>query len=176
MTKSNYWKAIANDLCIADFFARNCQEEIDGVSYDEFLSNSRLRLSLQFSLEKIGDCLSQIKINSIKIFDDLKLSRNEKSMLFLSRANYNWKGISITRNIIIHQYHIVNNHIIYESLKNDIPELIDALNYLENQPEIKPHLDDALKFAEAIVFYPEKLEAQNNNDNQENQENFTAPS
>ena len=158
MTKSNYWRLIADNLCIAHFFAQNCIDEISNLSYEDYLENHRLRLSLQFSIAKIGDCLSQIKIYSGKIFNDLSVSKYNKSMIFLNRITYPWNSIIQTRNIVVHSYHSIDNKTIYEILINDIPSLIESLKLLENEPELEEYLQDSFEYADNVVFHPERLD------------------
>ena len=60
----------------------------------------------------------QISENCKKLTDDYKLSESDIP----------WNAMSGMRNRIVHDYGNVNLDIIYDTLKNDIPELLNQFN------------------------------------------------
>jgi uncharacterized protein with HEPN domain len=77
-----------------------------GVDFDSFLANKVLTKAIERCLEIIGEA-------STKIDNEFKTKYPE----------IEWRKISVTRNIIIHHYSGIDYDIVWEIIKNDIPEL-----------------------------------------------------
>ncbi|MBR1530818.1 MAG: DUF86 domain-containing protein [Eubacterium sp.] len=83
---------------------------MDGVSKDEFYKNDILQDSMMFRMIQISE-------NCKKLTDDYKLSRPELS----------WSAMAGMRNRIVHDYGSVDLEIVYDTLKNDIPVLLETI-------------------------------------------------
>lgn len=83
---------------------------MNGVSKDEFYKNDILQDSMMFRMIQISE-------NCKKLTDDYKLSRPEVS----------WNAMAGMRNRIVHDYGSVDLEIVYDTLKNDIPVLLDTI-------------------------------------------------
>ncbi len=83
---------------------------MDGVSKDEFYKNDILQDSMMFRMIQISE-------NCKKLTDDYKLSRPEVS----------WNAMAGMRNRIVHDYGSVDLEIVYDTLKNDIPVLLETI-------------------------------------------------
>ena len=79
-------------------------------SKDEFLKNETLKRATVRSLEIIGEASKKIPI-------DFKLKWN----------SIKWKNMSGMRNRLIHDYMGVNYSIVWDVIKNKIPELYDQI-------------------------------------------------
>jgi uncharacterized protein with HEPN domain len=83
---------------------------------DEFLVNDRLTRAVCRSLEIIGEASS-------KIHPDLKAQYPEVS----------WREMSDIRNKIIHHYFGVDYDIVWDTVKNNIPELKEWIELIIEQ-------------------------------------------
>lgn len=84
---------------------------METVSKEEFYHNDILLDSMMFRMIQISE-------NCKKLTDDYKLSESDIP----------WNAMSGMRNRIVHDYGNVNLDIIYDTLKNDIPELLNQFN------------------------------------------------
>ena len=75
-------------------------------SYDDFLANSEKRFATIKQIEIIGEACNRISDAFKKGYPDIE-----------------WKSISGFRNISIHEYFGVDNQIVWEIAKDDIPVL-----------------------------------------------------
>ena len=80
------------------------------VDIEELSNNEVLLDSMLFRMIQVSE-------NAKKLSDGYK---EEKS-------NIPWNALSGLRNRIVHDYGNVDLHIVYETLKNDIPDLLDLL-------------------------------------------------
>ncbi len=83
---------------------------MNGVSKDEFYKNDILQDSMMFRMIQISE-------NCKKLTDDYKLLRPEVS----------WNAMAGMRNRIVHDYGSVDLEIVYDTLKNDIPVLLETI-------------------------------------------------
>ena len=99
-----YLRRIVSDLLFIS-------EHMRGVDEEELNGNEILLDSMLFRMIQISE-------SSKKLSLELKEKKN----------NIPWDAISGLRNRIVHDYGNVNLKIVYETLKNDIPELIVELS------------------------------------------------
>lgn len=81
---------------------------MSGVSKDEFEQNEILLDSMLFRLIQVSE-------NTRRLSDDYKTSR----------ADIPWRDISGLRNRVVHDYGSVDLKIVYSTLVDDVPELIE---------------------------------------------------
>ena len=86
---------------------------LDGVSQDQFLSNSEKRFATIKQIEIIGEACNALS-------DELKAQH----------SSIPWKAIIGFRNISIHEYFGVNLQLVWEIAKNDLPELKKNMNII----------------------------------------------
>ncbi len=95
----------------------------------------RIKTDISFIVSHMKDVeLQELKENEIlldsMLFRMIQISENAK---YLSEnykevnSNVPWNEISGLRNRIVHDYGNVDLNIVYETLKDDIPELLDLL-------------------------------------------------
>lgn len=101
---SYYIEKIVNDLRFISFHMAD-------VTLEEFGKNDILLDSMMFRMIQISE-------NSKRLTDDYKLKK----------ANVPWNSISGLRNRIVHDYGNVDLNVVYDTLKNDIPELLNMLD------------------------------------------------
>ena len=77
-----------------------------GISYEDFLANSEKRFATIKQIEIIGEACNRIS----------KVFKNKHSEI-------QWKSINGFRNISIHEYFGVDNHIVWEIAQNDLTVL-----------------------------------------------------
>lgn len=80
-------------------------------SFIEFVNKEELVYSAAFVLSQIGELSKNVDQDQKKLY-----------------PNVPWHNIVGLRNKIIHNYSGINQKIIYDICKNDIPELFDNLN------------------------------------------------
>ena len=87
-----------------------------------------------------------------KYCDDIKTkSAVERQMQIIAEAAYrlsdeaqilcpgpDWKGFRGMGNILRHQYHLVNDKIVWDTVKDDLPSLKAAVQRALQAPEAKP--------------------------------------
>ena len=84
----------------------------DGMAEHTFYTDLKTKAAVERKLEIIGEALNRIKKTDINI---------------LSNIN-DWKEIIGFRNVIAHGYDVVDDEIIWDSIKNNIPILLKQLN------------------------------------------------
>lgn len=73
---------------------------------------------------------NEILLDSM-LFRMIQISENAKKLsedYKLSRGYVPWSALSGMRNRIVHDYGNVDLNVVYETLKNDIPELLELLD------------------------------------------------
>lgn len=85
-------------------------EHMDGVGEEELNENEILLDSMLFRMIQISE-------NTQKISNDFKLVH----------SSIPWHAVYGLRNKIVHDYGNVDLKIVYDTLKNDIPELLEML-------------------------------------------------
>ncbi len=90
------------------------------IDFEIFYKNDVLKKAIERSLEIIGEA-------STKINDEFKSEHPEIT----------WKELKATRNIIIHNYTGVDYEIVWEIVKNDMPELEFQIKQILNSYDKK---------------------------------------
>jgi len=88
---------------------------ISGVDYASFIGNEILKRAVALTLSNIGELA--------------------RSLSDEAKAQYSyipWKAIRGARNIIAHDYDVVDFSVIWQTVTESIPELINAINRIEN--------------------------------------------
>lgn len=82
-----------------------------------------------------ADCMLLEAIGEgIKSVDD-----RTKGLLLVKRPEIPWKAVKGMRDRIAHGYFDINTELVWDAIKNDLPALSDAINYLvDNLYEIIP--------------------------------------
>lgn len=93
--------------------ARSIAEFTKGLTYAEFIQDLRTRKAVERSFEIIGEASKSLS----------KEFRAEHSEL-------PWRWMIDTRNIIIHEYRKVNYAVLWETIQEDIPQIICILGPL----------------------------------------------
>ena len=78
-------------------------------------------------MEELGN--NEVLLNSM-LFRMIQVSENAKKLsdeYKEEKSNIPWNALSGLRNRIVHDYGNVDLHIVYETLKNDIPDLLELL-------------------------------------------------
>jgi len=89
----------------------------ENLSKDDFLQNETLKRAVVRSLEIVGEATKQIPV-------DFKIKWN----------SIQWKNMAGMRDRLIHDYMGINYSIVWDVIKNKIPELYkQIIDVLENQ-------------------------------------------
>lgn len=78
-------------------------------------------------MEELGN--NEVLLDSM-LFRMIQVSENAKKLsdeYKEEKSNIPWNALSGLRNRIVHDYGNVDLHIVYETLKNDIPDLLELL-------------------------------------------------
>ena len=79
----------------------------DGMDYDDFVSNQKTVDALINNLENIGEAAKNLE------------DGNE---------DFKWRDISDVRDVLVHQYFRADKEIIWDILKNELPQLEEKVN------------------------------------------------
>jgi len=107
---------------------------MDNVKNDVYYIQ-KLRTDLEFivkhmrsvNIEELNE--NEILLDSM-LFRMIQISENAKRLsddYKLKQSNIPWNALSGMRNRIVHDYGNVDLNVVYETLKNDIPKLLDLL-------------------------------------------------
>lgn len=96
--------------------SRKAVEKIDAVTRDAFDQDENLRLALTYLLQVIGEA-----------------ARHVSPAYQTKHASVAWKAITGMRHKVVHDYLNVDESIVWQTVKNDLPRLIDALEALVNE-------------------------------------------
>jgi len=86
------------------------------MSEEDFFADNKTKAAVERKIEVIGEALNRIKT----------IDRN-----ILARID-NWREIIGFRNVIAHGYDVVEDSIVWESITNDIPLLLDQLKLIQD--------------------------------------------
>lgn len=81
------------------------------IDYDSYINDFKLRLALVKLLEIIGEASNGISEETQKNFTDIE-----------------WIILKSIRNILVHEYFGIDYDIIWDSIKNNIPDLKEKIN------------------------------------------------
>ena len=95
----------------------------------------KIRKDLEFIVEHMRDVsMEELNVNEVlldsMLFRMIQISENAKRLTDeykMSHSYIPWSALSDMRNRIVHDYGNVDLNIVYETLKNDIPELLNLL-------------------------------------------------
>ena len=95
----------------------------------------KIRKDLEFIVAHMRDVdMEEMNANEVlldsMLFRMIQISENAKRLTDeykLSHPYVPWNALSGLRNRIVHDYGNVDLNIVYETLKNDIPELLDLI-------------------------------------------------
>ena len=95
----------------------------------------KIRKDLEFIVEHMRDVsMEELNVNEVlldsMLFRMIQISENAKRLTDeykMSHSYIPWSALSGMRNRIVHDYGNVDLNIVYETLKNDIPELLKLL-------------------------------------------------
>lgn len=108
---------------------------MDNVKNDHYYIQ-KIKQDLTFIVVHMKDVdIEELNINEIlldsMLFRMIQLSENAKKLTDECKqklANIPWNAIYGLRNRIVHDYGNVDLNVIYETLKNDIPELLEMFS------------------------------------------------
>ena len=108
---------------------------MDNVKNDNYYIQ-KIRLDLEFIVIHMKDVdIEELNENEIlldsMLFRMIQLSENAKKLTEQYKQKYSnipWNAIYGLRNRIVHDYGNVDLNVDFETLKNDIPELLDMIN------------------------------------------------
>lgn len=96
----------------------------------------KIKQDLEFiTLYMKNVCIEELNENEVlldsMLFRMIQLSENAKKLsesYKMNNCNIPWNAIYGLRNRIVHDYGSVDLNVVYETLKNDIPELLQVIN------------------------------------------------
>ena len=105
-------------VCVEDAI-KACEliaQFIQGIEEEDFYNDAKTKAAVEREIEIIGEAL-----NRIKTIDKDRLAKID-----------NWREIIGFRNVIAHGYDVVEDEIVWESIKNEIPLLVKQLKTIKN--------------------------------------------
>jgi len=84
------------------------------LSFEEYLHDAKTRFAVERQFEIIGESLNRVR----KLAPELLVCISD------------WQEVVSFRNIIIHAYDKLNDGIVFDTAKNDVPRLIEELSGL----------------------------------------------
>lgn len=108
---------------------------MDNVKNDNYYIQ-KIRKDLEFIVEHMHDVdIEELNANEIlldsMLFRMIQLSENAKKLsdeYKLMHGNIPWNALYGFRNRIVHDYGNVDLEVVFDTLKNDIPELLELLS------------------------------------------------
>ncbi len=88
---------------------------IEKAGFNDFLNNSMMRFACLKQIEIIGEAGNSITKDTRAKFSDVE-----------------WRQIVGMRNVIVHEYFGVDNNLVWEVIKNDLPELKEKVEEILN--------------------------------------------
>lgn len=101
----------------------------------------KITTDLVFVLEHTKDCTKkdlytdEVLLDSV-MFRLIQISENSDKLTEAFKATHNsipWRAMKGLRNRIVHEYGNVDLAVIYDTVKNDLPQLLQALNAITLQ-------------------------------------------
>jgi uncharacterized protein with HEPN domain len=93
--------------------ARDCIEFVKDATYDEFCADRMMHSAVERRLEILGEATGRVS-------EEFQLSHLEIP----------WKEIKGIRVVLAHRYGDVNLHELWQSVQNDLPDLLPKLDVL----------------------------------------------
>ncbi len=108
---------------------------MDNVKNDNFFLE-KIRTDIKYIIKHMdGVDIEALNENEVlldaMLFRMIQISENAKKLSVeykTKKSNLPWDELTGLRNRIVHDYGNVNLNIVYETLKNDIPELLELLS------------------------------------------------
>ena len=118
---------------------------MDNVKNDRYYIQ-KIRNDLQFIVQHMKDVdIEELNANEIlldsMLFRMIQLSENAKKLSdeYKEKRGYiPWNAMYGLRNRIVHDYGNVDLNIVFETLKNDIPELLEMIKRINVNPRCLP--------------------------------------
>ena len=107
---------------------------MDNVKDDSYYIH-RVRKDLEFMVAHMRNIgIEELNANEVlldsMLFRMIQISENAKKLsdeYKMTHDNVPWSALSGLRNRIVHDYGNVDLNVVYDTLKNDIPELLDII-------------------------------------------------
>ncbi len=93
--------------------ARDAQSFTEGMSFDDFVLDRRTQLSVLKSVEIVGEAAAQVRVEVRQANPDIP-----------------WREIVGMRNRLVHGYFDIDLPLVWDTVRQDIPDLIDRLEPL----------------------------------------------
>ena len=102
---------------------------------NDFYYIQKIQKDLEFIVLHMRDVdIEELKNNEVlmdsMLFRMIQISENAKKLsdgYKAKKSDIPWNALSGLRNRIVHDYGNVDLHVVYETLKNDIPDLLELL-------------------------------------------------
>lgn len=124
-------------LRVVEDILRQIQEAIRNLElWNKEIAHVNVLLTSPEGMKTLAaDCMLLEAIGEgIKSVDD-----RTKGLLLVKRPEIPWKAVKGMRDRIAHGYFDINTELVWDAIKNDLPALSDAINYLvDNLYEIIP--------------------------------------
>jgi uncharacterized protein with HEPN domain len=91
---------------------------VNDINFEKFISDERILLSVIRCLEVIGEASKHIPLEIKNLYPEIS-----------------WKVIAGMRDYLIHDYKGINNHLVWKTAKEDIPELQKGIKLIINDYE-----------------------------------------
>mgnify|MGYP006285734001 CR=1 FL=1 len=88
---------------------------VEGMTYEEFIDDEKTVDAVIRQITVIGEAATHIP--------ETKTSQS---------SQLPWRSIRGIRNIVVHEYFGINNHILWQTITNNLPELKRGLNELND--------------------------------------------
>ncbi len=98
--------------------ANEARKYVEGISFDEFVEDGKTVRAVIRSIEVIGEAASKISIEFRKEHPDVP-----------------WQKIIGMRNRLIHVYFDIDYNVIWQTVKENLPPLIEQLQSILNNKE-----------------------------------------
>ena len=92
-------------------YIEDANSYVNNLNYDAFLKDSKTMSATAFTLGQIGELAGRISPETETSYPQI-----------------DWKGMRGMRNKIVHDYENVDLKILWDTLKNDLPDLIEKIN------------------------------------------------
>ena len=107
---------------------------MDNFKHDDYYIQ-KIKQDLEFiTLHMKNVCIEELNENEVlldsMLFRMIQLSENAKKLsdiYKMNNSNIPWNAIFGLRNRIVHDYGSVDLNVVFETLKNDIPELLQMI-------------------------------------------------
>ena len=87
-------------------YAQNVEQIVNGISYKQFVADIRIYYSVMKNVEVIGEAANMLTFDFREEHPDTP-----------------WKEITGIRNFLVHDYHHVEEDIVWKAIKEDLPPL-----------------------------------------------------